>query len=283
MTSGKCMSFLCLTLLVLCGSTLVTTYLDKIHPFTVHAQVSGCPSWTRTSGNGWTQGSTVYINFGNITDSNQRDQIKRAVATWNTENQNNNSKVKFSYGPPPSSGSYTLTFQNGATPNGDPGLARSRVVPETGNIIEATITFNTNATFNGNPRVFQPGNPGYDTIFEKIALHEIGHTMGLAHPEPNPDNGSRPRDSVMNVVVNPNDSGNNLPTSITTCDRNSVNSQVYIYSPPVAGGGGGSFNPATPEYDTGGGGCTHYYWVYYRSYNGGQTWQQYGSSYAGCW
>jgi hypothetical protein len=172
-----------------------------------------------------------------------RDQIRRAVATWNTANQNNNSRVTFSFNAPPSSGSYTLTFQTGSTPNGRPANTNSTIVPATGNIIDATITFNLNATFNGNPRVYQPGQPGYDTIFEKVALHEIGHTMGLSHPEPHPDDGtSHPGASVMNIISGPNDRNNNEPRTIGNCDQNSVNSQTDIYHtvPGTTIGDGGS-------------------------------------------
>lgn len=45
----------------------------------------------------------------------------------------------------------------------------------------------------------------------------------------------------------------------------------------------------TPTPGTGGGGgyfyrhCTDYYWVYYESYDGGETWHAVRYDYAGCW
>ena len=44
---------------------------------------------------------------------------------------------------------------------------------------------------------------------------------------------------------------------------------------PTPTGGGGDSPPPQP--------CTHYYWVYYESYDGGRTWQEVDTWYAGCW
>lgn len=45
-----------------------------------------------------------------------------------------------------------------------------------------------------------------------------------------------------------------------------------------AGGGGGGGGDPPPQQP-----CTHYYWVYYESYDGGQTWREVDTWYAGCW
>lgn len=89
------------------------------------------------------------------------------------------------------------------------------------------------------------------------------------------------------------------PTSPTACDNQAI---TYIYLPcDVAEQnacyyGGGIWNEAACSCDTqyggGGGGdtgggyydyCTPYYWVYYESWDDGETWQLVDISYAGCW
>ncbi|MFN0141317.1 MAG: collagen-like protein [Pyrinomonadaceae bacterium] len=54
---------------------------------------------------------------------------------------------------------------------------------------------------------------------------------------------------------------------------------------PFTGGGGGPTYCELYPYLCGGGGnpCTPYYWVYYLSWDGGQTWEYQYSEYAGCW
>lgn len=47
------------------------------------------------------------------------------------------------------------------------------------------------------------------------------------------------------------------------------------------GGGGGGDGGG--YYGGGGGYCTPYYWNYYTSYDGGETWDYDYSEYAGCW
>jgi hypothetical protein len=55
-------------------------------------------------------------------------------------------------------------------------------------------------------------------------------------------------------------------------DCNGVDDYTQQFGTPGGGGGGG-----------GGYSCTPYYWVYYESYDGGQTWYVVDMSYAGCW
>ncbi|MDQ1637145.1 MAG: hypothetical protein QOF62_484 [Pyrinomonadaceae bacterium] len=69
------------------------------------------------------------------------------------------------------------------------------------------------------------------------------------------------------------------------CDGTLYFNEVPVCSwtcfPPVGGGGGGG------EGGGGGGGyyyCTEYWWVWYESWDGGQTWEATGQvEYAGCW
>jgi hypothetical protein len=41
------------------------------------------------------------------------------------------------------------------------------------------VTITIYVAANCNYPFFVPGQVGYDTVFEKTALHEVGHTMGL--------------------------------------------------------------------------------------------------------
>lgn len=50
--------------------------------------------------------------------------------------------------------------------------------------------------------------------FIKVALHEIGHALGLA------DTYGSGGSSVMNQLSGANDSGGNIPLDVTSCDRN---------------------------------------------------------------
>ena len=97
-----------------------------------------------------------------------------------------------------------------------------------------------------------PTRSGSDTIFLKLYLHEIGHTMGLDHPKKSEETAQR---TVMNGGASrmgeTNDSLNNIPTTIKECDRTAIKSSpLYATnggSDPGDGGGGDTGG------DTGGG------------------------------
>ncbi len=94
----------------------------------------------------------------------------------------------------------------------------------------AAITFDTSQT-----AAYDPSAAGYDTMFLKQALHEIGHTMGLDHP-PNPTgNGCDQTDgaSVMNYACGTNDSENNMPTAVADCDNDEVTNNYLPPPPPL--------------------------------------------------
>lgn len=52
---------------------------------TTHAQTSPCPSSGLRS---WMPGTTVYVDFGNITDADQIAQLQAAINNWNDNNVN---------------------------------------------------------------------------------------------------------------------------------------------------------------------------------------------------
>ena len=78
-----------------------------------------------------------------------------------------------------------------------------------------------------------PTKPGYDTIYEKNTLHEVGHPMGLNDvPAANREAGK----SVMNQGVPncPNDSGpcSKQPLDVQPCDNDTINSMLQFLPPP---------------------------------------------------
>lgn len=196
---------------------------------------SGCPEVETQR---YPPGSKVYVDFGNITDPEQLRQIRTAIASWNTTNASNNSRVEFIEGSPPAGTSdpRTLTFQNGPVAGGDPSRMSPQVYLSSGLIQSATITFNLNATIPNTPSIpvydLSPSAIASSLFFQKIALHEIGHTMGLKEaPVPQNDYCAQPNGAtVMNGYCGTNDSGGNYPASVQSCDSNAVHSN---YPPPL--------------------------------------------------
>jgi hypothetical protein len=178
------------------------------------------------------------VNFGNITDPEQTNQITQALNSWTTANSNNNSRVRFVIAQTPPPGAATLSFQNG-TSNGSNAASTDTIIRHGtvyNSIQSATITFYTQGSTPGGAPIYNSNTSGYDTIFRKIALHEIGHTMGLDEaPVPtNPDGSSnycaQPNGAtVMNGYCGTNDQGGNYPIEIPSCDTDNVNSQ---FDPP---------------------------------------------------
>jgi hypothetical protein len=243
---------------------------------------------TDQSSQAWAQDATVYYNLSNITDPQAKQKIQDALTAWDTANQSNNSGVRFSSATPPA-GAPTISFQVGGSNGSNAGHFDSTVNLSTGIIQSATVQIYTEGKTPGGNPIFDKGQPGYYDMFLKIALHEIGHTMGL-NDAAVPTSGYCDQSdgaTVMNGYCGTNDSGGNLSTKVTDCDKNALNSSDSPYppkmnNPPLGGGGGGGG-------DLGGGGgynyypCTPYYWVYYESWDEGRTWDMVDYSYAGCW
>ncbi|MEM8802124.1 MAG: matrixin family metalloprotease [Pseudomonadota bacterium] len=91
----------------------------------------------------------------------------------------------------------------------DPGspnviVAFAEWTPATGSLDSAEITFNSNVEW------APTGDGGFD--FAAVALHEIGHIIGLAHPS---DADEFP-DEIMNIVVRADDLGDGDITAAQT-------------------------------------------------------------------
>lgn len=168
----------------------------------------------------------MYYCYDSTITSTQRTQFDRAISTWNSASQSNNTKVKFQA----ASGTSTcaLVIKN------DNSVANTPAVTDpsgsNSEIHNAMITFYPNGVFVGTTTKFYDPNQAstYSTIWEKALLHEIGHTLGLDHltgyarPCDEPDHVS-----VMNSLCDPNDAGGNMSLSVTTCDNNLLNAQSW--------------------------------------------------------
>ena len=173
------------------------------------------------------QNNFVYYFFdSSITDDDEKDQIKGALSLWNYANLTENcSNVVFREGPAPSGYlPYTLTFYNQVPDRPTDVAAFKPYTYDTANnhVIDGIIRFNTNLVVSG-IKIFDKNKPSsYNNFFTKLALHEIGHSLGLTHYTMNYPSACRSQEhgaSVMNDVCNPNDMNNNVATAPTECDN----------------------------------------------------------------
>src|SRR5882762_2183435 len=194
-----------------------------------------CPA---TTGVNWAQGSTHTYSLGNLSDT-EKTQVRQGFDEWNTANAHNGSNVTFTE----ATGSQTpdWTWNNGTTPDGSTAGARTTINSSSSvDSASTTIGINNNGA-DGKP-IYNPTSlVGYSTIFKKVAMHEIGHSMGLKDVTGGAQSSGQ---TVMNQISGPDDQGRNIPDSIGTeapnhgslCDDLQVASQ---YPPPSGGGGGG--------------------------------------------
>lgn len=201
--------------------------------FTLQCVAQTCPNTPKQEGS-WPANSTVYYSLDGSLPAGAPAQVLQAISSWNQANQSNNSGVTFVPGPPPSgtSNARTISFSVGNA-NGRPAEVSQTGIP----IMSAHVRFDTSLVVGSPPvLVVNPSAAGYDTVFTKLALHEIGHTMGLAeNPQPggNSCGGQIAGGSVMNGFCGiPNDAANNQPTAVTGCDNGSVSTHENFPPPP---------------------------------------------------
>lgn len=189
----------------------------------------------------WVQGDTVFYTFDeSISEGAQTSQIRLALSRWGDANSSTNcASVSFVEGPAPDSEFYsTLVFINGAVPNKPSAVAATTPTKyelTTRTMSSATIVFNVDlvVTVNGTPlKVIDPAKAGYDTVFIKLTLHEIGHSLGLTHYSGThePCTQQIKGASVMNDGCGINDNMNYIATSPTNCDTARL---VPIYPCPL--------------------------------------------------
>lgn len=225
---------------------------------------------------GWKKGTTVYYDVSGLPD-NVRQQAIDAFTAWTEANKTNGSAVTFA----PSDASHPASFTVGVgAADGRPG--KTQTSTDAGNISTGAIT----SLDLNNKSFYDPAVEGYGTAILKMMLHEIGHTMGITDTpgdDEKPCGGQTQNGSVMNGMCGVNDKGGSMATKVTSCDSGVVKEKSQYAPPPVVGGGGGGGSNYGGYY-YGGYSCTTYYWVWYESYDSGQTWRETGQvEYAGCW
>ncbi len=186
----------------------------------------------------------VYYSFENIPNGAQRTQIEVGLNNWNNALTNGCSRATFVPGPHPGGGAdnSTLVIKNGPIPNS--GAARAEETVYYGNeIITGTVIFNPNLVISGY-LFYDPNVGGYDTIYIKNAMHEVGHLLGISHYKsghPNSCMQQSPQSSVMNDSCGVNDNGTYFgstfypgvqTTAVTNCDTTRLNG-IYICPTPT--------------------------------------------------
>lgn len=215
----------CLILTLIClGTFTFLRYLSN-----VQAQTECTPPPSDPSHNGWAQDSIVSYRIPIELTVGQANNLRTAFNEWTNANAANNSGVFFNELTAQGPVQLTVATCNtpGCAPNGAP--AGFSLTTMDGTVTGAIVTFDlTQAT--------------EDTFFLKLGLHEIGHTMGLDNLFVDPlalnCGGQTAGGSVMNSFCGSNDSANNMPTSVTTCDNTTVDENPQYQPPPDLPGGG---------------------------------------------
>lgn len=200
------------------ASSLLLIFVMFVTSTTVpQAQTSTCAPLDSAI-KGWPSGSAVYYDVSGLPEP-ARSQAVDAFREWNTANNSSNTSGVVFY---PSDAAHPPNFSIiNASAGGSPAHSAIGVNPSTRVTQSVTTKIDVN-----NPAIYSSSQPGYNTVFKKVMLHEIGHTMGINdQPVPNGSancGGQTAGKSVMNGKCGMNDQGNNLPTTVTACDNNSV-------------------------------------------------------------
>lgn len=244
------------------------------------AIAQNCPSLT-TNPAGVVPNQIVYYSVdssltsaaqgtGDGAGASPTDQVQAAITAWNQANASNGTGVSFV--PSTASNPPSVTFTNSTGASSPPG----DVAETTTNSGLITTSNPATVTFYAGSGYFSPSSAGYSTMYLKMALHEIGHVMGMgdivgiANMTP-AQQAALPADA-MNPCVGTNDIAAENPTVVpTSCDNKAVlaatNAMQLKINPPTSGGGvppkGGGVVPVNSPPSSGGGDtvplpCTSY-------------------------
>jgi hypothetical protein len=169
--------------------------------------IGSCPGLLSGS---WPEGAVVYVTIDSGTlDSNMQSQIQAALTNWNNANSNcetdgtgNCSGVYFLPTPQGATADYFLFGSTVASTN----PASSDITQVGSNVTFARTWIYLDAVLSdGVTPAYKVASLGYGNVFTKVAMHEIGHTMGLADVK---GSAQTPGQTVMNQLYGTNDSGN---------------------------------------------------------------------------
>jgi hypothetical protein len=159
---------------------------------------------------GWEKGRNCEYDVSNLPAGTVRDKCVGALTAWD-----NKGCLNVNIQPDTAFTLTDITFYVGNAPGAPvrPGSS-FRTTGFDSLVDDEDVYINyTNTTFYN-----QADGLYFPSAIKKVALHELGHAMGLDHGAHASTGGSWIGVSVMNGMSGINDTGNNIALSVTTCD-----------------------------------------------------------------
>lgn len=237
-----------LLILVVCAFVLTLMY-GNTWPASSQTQVPNC---TDLTGHGprYADGANVCVTRGVGFTDTQWSGVVAGLENWNQTIVQQGHLTHFDYShtsPCPSTGP-KLTLERGPTTcasgQADCAATITKTTNSSGALQSATIRFD-------NTRVDENGAPVVSSAMghQKLTQHEVGHALGFgeaAIDNSKPDSngqcsgGQISGSTVMNKPCRGDDAGNNMPTSITPCDAERLNTSYTV-------NGSGPWPTPTPQ------------------------------------